>query len=174
MGRINLLYFSIALIIRERLYFGINLLVGAFLIFYVSINSEIAHLAESAKSISAQIQAFSPANMTAAIGIFGLLSGSRIIHSIAETGIMLAVGTNRLGVVLLIVCKELVYHSFSFVVCIVFLGFISIFSNLSFQHLGLASLNALGFGIIGCIVVSIPLSFYVTSIDPYDSIRRQK
>ncbi|MBE7410830.1 MAG: hypothetical protein L6Q54_08525 [Leptospiraceae bacterium] len=174
MGKFNVLYFSIALIIREKFFFVFNILLNTALFFYITINFETLHFVGNINSSLHISKTLYYSNILFAIGISGLLSGSRIIHSISDTGIMLAIGTNRLGIILLTLCKELLYFILSYFFSFFLLVIFFLNTDFNFFSLGVAFLRTMIFSILGSVSVSLPLSFYFTSIDPYESIRKQK
>ncbi|MCE9501281.1 MAG: hypothetical protein K8R21_12410 [Leptospira sp.] len=108
---------------------------------------------------------------------FALLAIIKAVHSLGDIGVMLAVGGNRIGCILILMHKDILLllsgYLLAFIVQIFALTD-SVWAGISIRDIFLNLINALGQSLLISLSATIIAGFFITSIDPYQAIRRQK
>lgn len=174
MGRITYLRFAFSLFLRDWITSVLHIAFSAFFAYglvFALYSLRTEKPASNLSSIDLFLKSQYPVLLLSCLAL-AFMSIVRVMSRSGDTGIMMAVGGNRPGVVLLEAVELWIIHSIGFFVAIVLSAFLPFGKSelvSILDYFGALVLEALLVGSVGGIV-----AFFHTLADPYQSIRRGK
>ena len=179
MSQISYFYYSLALLIRDRYFslfiFFLTGVISYFLILSLNIQTLLSGLSKT--SVHPVYHVIPDYFQFFCLTSLALISIIKVVYSQGDTGVMLAIGGSRIGCLLILLHKEVILLlSASLAAFIVQLVFVpdSFLSDLLFREIFLNLARAIGQLLSVSLSAAIISGIFITGIDPYQSIRRQK